>query len=72
MIRIVTVYGNDTVTISIIYRHHLFLCVRRVKSKHLSLEKHPYIYCSKGEFFNLGIMTHPRLLFPHSGWFLFE
>ena len=24
MIRIVTVYGNDTVTISIIYRHYLF------------------------------------------------
>ena len=24
MIRIVTLYGNDTVTISIIYRHYLF------------------------------------------------
>ena len=47
MIRIVTVYGNDTVTISIIYRHYLFLCVRRVKSKLLSLEN---VYS-----FNLGI-----------------
>ena len=42
MIRIVTVYGNDTVTILIKYRHYLFLCVRRVKSKLLSLEKRPY------------------------------
>ena len=42
MMEIVTVYGNDTVTISIIYRHYLFLCVKRVKSKLLSLEKRPY------------------------------